>query len=91
MCMYWNKINAIGSKFTVLYGHCASNIVMPRWYYDNLELEMFGAQWLHLIKNGSVRGLKIIIDDHEEFFSICDNLGNVLVIKDWDDVGEETR
>jgi hypothetical protein len=51
---------------------------MSRWYYNNLEREMCGKQWLVLIKENSVLGNKIVIDDNlkeKELFILCDSQG----------------
>ena len=53
-----------------MYHHAATEIHMSPGFYNNLLEEMCGAQWLFLLKNNSVRGLKIVIDDREALFSI---------------------
>lgn len=68
--MYWNCVNNMAYKFMAMYHHAATEIHMSPGFYNNLLEEMRGAQWLFLLKNNSVRGLKIVIDDREALFSI---------------------
>ena len=60
------------------FNYASSTIIMSRWYYNNLEREMCGKQWLVLIKENSVLGNKIVIDDNlnkKELFILCDSQG----------------
>jgi hypothetical protein len=60
------------------FNYASSTIIMSRWYYNNLEREMCGKQWLVLIKENSVLGNKIVIDDslkEKELFILCDSQG----------------
>ena len=81
--MYWNKINDMSYKYIKLYHHAPTHIYMPRWFYNNLEYEMVGKQWLAMIKQNSIRGMHIVIDDNEPFFKIIGN--DVLEVKGWSD------
>ena len=68
--MYWNCVNNMIYKFTAIYHYTPTEIHMSHDFYSNLFEEMCGAQWWFLLKNNSVRGLKIVVDDHEKFFTI---------------------
>ena len=68
--MFWNCINNMCYKFTALYHYTPTEIHMSPGFYNNLLEEMCGAQWWFLLKNNSVRGLKIVIDDREVLFTI---------------------
>ena len=81
--MYWNMVNDMSYKYIKLYHHAPTNIYMPRWFYNNLEHEMVGKQWLAMIKQNSIRGMRIVIDDNEPFLKIVGN--NVLEVKGWSD------
>ena len=54
--MYWNFVNDMSYKYIKLYHHAPTHIYMPRWFYNNLEHEMVGKQWLAMIKQNSIRG-----------------------------------
>ena len=45
---------------------------------------MYGDQWWFLIKENSVRGMKIVIDDGQELFSIRGRGDDVIVITSLD-------
>lgn len=68
--MFWNCINNMCYKFMAMYHYTATEIHMSPDFYNNLFEEMCGAQWWFLLKNNSVRGLKIVIDDREALFTI---------------------
>lgn len=68
--MYWNCVNNMCYKFMAMYHYTATEIHMSPDFYNNLFEEMCGAQWWFLLKNNSVRGLKIVIDDRETLFTI---------------------
>ena len=68
--MYWNCVNNMCYKFMAMYHYTATEIHMSPSFYNNLLEEMCGAQWWFLLKNNSVRGLKIVIDDQEALFTI---------------------
>ena len=68
--MFWNCVNNMCYKFMAMYHYTATEIHMSPDFYNNLFAEMCGAQWLFLLKNNSVRGLKIVIDDREALFTI---------------------
>ena len=68
--MYWNMINKASYDFTHKFHFAPSKIYMNSWFYHELEKEMVGAQWWALVKNNSVRGLKIVIDDSVKTFVI---------------------
>lgn len=76
--MFWNTIRRACFKYMRRFNYASSTIKMSRWYYDNLEREMCGKQWLVLIKENTVLGNKIVIDDNlkeEELFILCDSRG----------------
>ena len=68
--MFWNCVNNMCYKFMALYHYTASEIHMSPNFYNNLFEEMCGAQWWFLLKNNSIRGMNIIIDDQEVLFTI---------------------
>ena len=45
---------------------------------------MYGDQWWFFIKENSVRGMKIVIDDSQELFSIRGRGDDVIVITSLD-------
>jgi hypothetical protein len=53
-----------------LYHYAPSEIRMSPNFYNNLFEEMCGAQWWFLLKNNSIRGMNIVIDDQEVLFTI---------------------
>ena len=53
-----------------LYHYVPTEIHMSPDFYNNLLEEMCGAQWWFLLKNNSIRGMKIVIDDREALFTI---------------------
>ncbi len=76
--MFWNTIRRACFKYMRRFNYASSIIKMSRWYYDNLEREMCGKQWLVLIKENRVLGNKIVIDDslkEKELFILCDSQG----------------
>lgn len=76
--MFWNAIRRACFKYMQRFNYASSTIKMSRWYYNNLEREMCGKQWLALIKSNSVLGNKIVIDDNlkeKELFILCDSQG----------------
>ena len=76
--MFWNAIRRACFKYMQRFNYASSTIIMSRWYYNNLEREMCGKQWLFLIKVNSVLGNKIVIDDNlkeKELFILCDSQG----------------
>lgn len=76
--MFWNTIRRACFEYMQRFNHASSIIKMSRWYYNNLEREMCGKQWLVLIKVNSVLGNKIVIDDNlneRVFFILCDSRG----------------
>lgn len=80
--MFWNAVNNACYCFMSKFGYPGGTIYMSRRFYDNLEREMVGAQWLALVKQNSVRGMKIIIDDNQELFTIKGRNEDSLVITD---------
>lgn len=68
--MYWNCVNNMCYKFMALYHYTPTEIHMSSNFYNNLFEEMCGAQWWFLLKNNSIRGMNIIIDDQEVLFTI---------------------
>ena len=68
--MYWNCVNNMCYKFMALYHYTPTEIRMSHNFYNNLFEEMCGAQWWFLLKNNSVRGMNIVIDDQEVLFTI---------------------
>lgn len=60
--MFYNKLKKAIEEFVVKHKYCPTTVNMSPTYYDNLEKEMVGAQWLFLIKCSKVMGLKIIVD-----------------------------
>ena len=70
MCMYWNMVNRDGQKFVEKFGFAPSKIYMNFNFYCKLEQEMVGDQWWFLVKENSVRGMKIVIDDSISSFVI---------------------
>ena len=76
--MFWNAIRRACFEYMQRFNYASSTIIMSRWYYNNLEREMCGKQWLVLIKENSVLGNKIVIDDNlkeKELFILCDSQG----------------
>lgn len=76
--MFWNIIRRACFEYMKHFSYASSIIKMSRWYYNNLEREMCGKQWLVLIKENSVLGNKIVIDDNlkeKELFILCDSQG----------------
>jgi hypothetical protein len=53
-----------------LYHYTPTEIRMSPNFYNNLFEEMCGAQWWFLLKNNSIRGMDIVIDDQEVLFTI---------------------
>ena len=68
--MFWNCVNNMCYKFMALYHYTPTEIHMSSGFYNNLLEEMCGAQWWFLLKNNSIRGMKIVIDDREALFTI---------------------
>lgn len=80
--MYWNTVNNASYCFMSKFKYPGSTIYMSRNFYNELEREMIGAQWLALIKQNSVRGMNIIIDDSQKLFTIRGSRGDEIVITD---------
>ena len=78
--MYWNAVNNFLYRFMAKYEHAPSHIKMSREFYENLEREMIGAQWLFLVKCNKIRGLDIIQDDSQIMFSIVGKEGDELMV-----------
>ena len=78
--MYWNLINRKGQEFTGKYHYAPSKVYMSRGFYNSLEMEMGGAQWLALIKQNSVRGMAIVLDDSQQLFTIEGKQGDKIVV-----------
>lgn len=77
--MYYNTIRRSCFKYMSFYGFSSSVIIMSSSFYDQLEKEMIGKQWLALIKQNSVLGNKIIIDNnlnHDISFVLTDSKNN---------------
>ena len=68
--MYWNCVNNMCYKFMAMFHYTATEIHMSPNFYNNLFEEMCGAQWWFLLKNNSIRGMNIVIDDQEVLFTI---------------------
>lgn len=69
--MYWNMVNKASHEFSEKFGFAPSKIYMNFNFYCELEREMVGDQWWFLIKENSVRGMKIVIDDGISSFVIA--------------------
>ena len=82
--MYWNAVNNAAFCFMSKFKYPAGMIYMSRKFYNSLENEMYGDQWWFLIKENSVRGMKIVIDDSQELFSIRGHGDDVIVITSLD-------
>lgn len=80
--MYWNAVNNATYCFMSKFKYPGGTIHMSRQFYNNLENEMYGDQWWFLIKENSVRGMKIVIDDNQELFAIKGKDGDELIVKD---------
>ena len=80
--MYWNAVNNASYCFMSKFKYPAATIYMSRNFYNELEREMIGAQWLALIKQNSVRGMNIIIDDSQKLFTIRGSRGDEIVVTD---------
>ena len=68
--MYWNMVNRDGQKFVEGFGQAPSKIYMTTDFYRKLEHEMYGIQLWFLIKEQSIRGMKIVIDDSVKSYVI---------------------
>ena len=79
--MYWNFIEGMSKEFTVKYGHAPSIVIMNIDFYNKLEYEMIGKQWLVLIKCSSIRGMKIMIDNNIDFVIVTDSHANFITKK----------
>lgn len=62
--MYWNMVNNGCYEYCRIFHHAPNIIIMCRQFYEEVEKEMYGVQYLHLIKRNSIRGLKIYIDNN---------------------------
>ena len=82
--MYWNAVNNAAFCFMSKFKYPGGMIYMSRQFYNSLENEMYGDQWWFLIKENSVRGMKIVIDDNQELFSIRGRGDDVIVITSLD-------
>lgn len=80
--MFWNAVNNAAFCFMSKFKYPAATIYMSRNFYNELEREMIGSQWLALIKQNSVRGMNIIIDDSQKLFTIRGSRGDEIVITD---------
>ena len=80
--MYWNAVNNASYCFMSKFKYPGATIYMSRNFYNELEREMIGAQWLALIKQNSVRGMNIIIDDSQKLFTIRGSRGDEIVVTD---------
>lgn len=80
--MYWNAVNNAAFCFMSKFKYPGGIICMSRQFYNNLENEMYGDQWWFLIKENSVRCMKIVIDDSQELFAIKGKDGDEIVVKD---------
>lgn len=80
--MYWNAVNNATYCFMSKFKYPGGTIHMSRQFYNALEYEMFGDQWWFLVKENSVRGMKIIIDDSQELFAIRGHDGDEIVVTD---------
>ena len=54
--MFYNRILKASQEFINDNHYCATKIFMNPNYYNNLEKEMFGGQWMFLIKCSKVLG-----------------------------------
>lgn len=68
--MYWNCVNNMCYKFMAMFHYTATEIHMSPNFYNNLFEEMCGAQWWFLLKDNTIRGMNIVIDDQEVLFTI---------------------
>ena len=68
--MFYNRILKASHEFINGNHYCATKIFMNPNYYNNLEKEMFGGQWMFLIKCSKVLGLKIIINYEVQDFKL---------------------
>ena len=82
MFMYWNAVNNASYCFTIKFKYSAAIIYMNSNFYNALEREMVGYQWWFLIKQNRVRGMKIVIDDSQELFTIRGSRGDEIVVTD---------
>lgn len=78
--MYWTLVNDMCYKFVIKFHYACSTIHMSREFYNSLEMEMVGNQWLSLVKQNSVRGCHIIIDDTQKLFTLKGKEGDELVV-----------
>lgn len=78
--MYWNCVNNSCYRFAQEFGYAGSVIKMSSHFYKKLEEEMWGVQWWFLVKNNSVRGCKIVIDDSVELIVLVGRHGDELVV-----------
>ena len=78
--MYWNCVNNACYRFTQTFGYAGSTIKMSSKFYKELEHEMYAVQWWFLVKNNSVRGCKIVIDDSQELITLVGRDGDELQI-----------
>ena len=85
--MYWHLVDDMCYKFTIKFHHACSTIHMSREFYNCLEMEMVGNQWLSLVKQNSVRGCHIVIDDTQIMFTLKGREGEELVVRSF----EETK
>ena len=85
--MYWNLVDDMCYKFTIKFHYACSTILMSREFYNSLEWEMVGNQWLSLVKQNSVRGCHIVIDDTQIMFTLKGREGEELVVRSF----EETK
>ena len=68
--MYWNCVDNMCYKFMAMFHYTATEIHMSPNFYNNLFEEMCGAQWWFLLKDNTIRGMNIVIDDKEVLFTI---------------------
>lgn len=78
--MFWNAVNNAAFCFMSKFKYPGGIICMSRQFYNALENEMVGDQWWFLIKENSIRCMKIIIDDNQVLFTIKGIEGDELVI-----------
>ena len=82
MFVYWNAVNNAAFCFMSKFKYPGGMIYMSRQFYNSLENEMIGDQWWFLIKENSVRGMKIVIDDSQELFTIRGSGDDEIVVTD---------
>jgi hypothetical protein len=82
MFVYWNAVNNAAFCFMSKFKYPGGMIYMSRQFYNLLENEMIGDQWWFLIKENSVRGMKIVIDDSQELFTIRGSGDDEIVVTD---------